>query len=90
MFLGVLVLICTLALASVATKKIVTLEPNFELEADKRWETSFLHSQKLLKEMNIELSLIPKKEIEFINQLKQKARQEATIIDNVVVQKRKP
>ena len=40
--------------------------------------------------MNIELSLIPKKEIEFINQLKQKARQEATIIDNVVVQKRKP
>lgn len=81
---------CTLALASVATKKIVTLEPNFELEADKRWETSFLHSQKLLKEMNIELSLIPKKEIEFINQLKQKTRQEATIIDNVVVQKRKP
>ena len=49
---------CSLAIASVGIKKIVTREPDFTKEADLRWKDSFESSQKFLKELNINIELL--------------------------------
>lgn len=50
---------CSLALISVGVKTIVTKEPDFTKENDKRWQADFERTLSLLKTLSIELVLIP-------------------------------
>lgn len=49
---------CALAVASVGTKKVVTLKPDFTKEADLRWREHFLRTEQVFKDMGIEFELV--------------------------------
>lgn len=55
---------CSLAIASVGMKKVITLEPDYTKEADLRWKDSFEHSQKLFKKLGLEIELIKQDDLE--------------------------
>lgn len=54
---------CSLAIASIDCEKVYSYEPDFSLEAEKRWQESFEHSKKTMKSHGVELILMNKEDV---------------------------
>lgn len=54
---------CSLAIASIGCAKVFTYDPDFTLEAEKRWQESFEHSKKTMSLHGIDLVLLDKQQI---------------------------
>lgn len=54
---------CSLAIAAVGSKKVVTQKLEFDNEAEMRWKEHFIRSQQLFNEMGIETKFISKNEL---------------------------
>lgn len=61
---------CSLALASVGVKKVVTHQPDFTKEADLRWKEHFARTEKVFNSVGIEFELVDANQYEMVKKPK--------------------